>query len=402
MTVQAKKTKTAIATFLLAGNCIGAGTLAIPITTGIAGFFPAIFSTLLIWLFSMATGLLFLEAILANPDGSNMISISRRLIGRYGMILTGTSFFLMYYLILTIFFSWGVPIFTSLSEQLTGIAIAPWMGHGLFVIFFGGVVYFGINVAGKLNFLFFTGLIITALILIFSSYPYIIADHLKRQNWLYVSFAIPTLFSALSYQNLLPSLSTYLHRNHRKLRLTVIVGTTLPFLLYAIWQWMMIGTLSEGTFWAAYEMGAPTLQAAKLITLTPWLNRVGDFFTLFAFITSLLATGIAMVDFWGDGLKISAPNRVGLKRFILCLLVFIPPLLFAQLYTQFSFDLFGFVDGFLHTIFIGFLPIWMVWLVRYHHRLPVPHLLPGGKPVLIALLVIAFYIIYFQGIELIH
>ncbi len=402
MTVQTKKSETTIATFLVAGRCIGAGTLAIPISTGIAGFFPAILSTFLIWLFSMATGLLFLEAILANPDGSNMISITRRLIGRYGMIVTGASFFFMYYLILTIYFSWGVPIFISLFEQLTDIAITPWIGHTLFVIFFGSIVYFGIHITGKLNFLFFVGLITTALILIFSSYPFVIADHLKRHNWLYVSFAIPTLFGALSYQNLLPSLSTYLHRNYRTLRLTVIVGTTLPFLLYAIWQWVMIGTLSEGTFWAAYETGAPTLQSAKLFALTPRLHRVGDFFTLFAFITSLLTTGIAMVDFWGDGLRISAPRRVGLKRFILCLLVFIPPLLFAQLYTQFSFNFFGFVEGFMHTIFIGFLPIWMAWLVRYHHRLPVPRLLPGGKPLLIALLVVAFYIIYFQGIELIH
>ena len=49
---------------LVAGTCIGGGMLALPVATGVAGFFPSILTMLFCWAAMTASALLLLEASL--------------------------------------------------------------------------------------------------------------------------------------------------------------------------------------------------------------------------------------------------------------------------------------------------------------------------------------------------
>ena len=46
---------------LIAGSCIGAGMLALPIITGLGGFFSSIITIIITWAFMTYSGLLLLE-----------------------------------------------------------------------------------------------------------------------------------------------------------------------------------------------------------------------------------------------------------------------------------------------------------------------------------------------------
>ncbi len=89
-----------------------------------------------------------------------------------------------------------------------------------------------------------------------------------------------------------------------------------------------------------------------------------------------------MVDFLADGLKTS--NK-GWNRLLLCLLVFLPPALFAAHNPHIFIAAIGFAGGYGEAILNGLFPILMVWVGRYSLKLNSPYSLFGGKFTLIAL-----------------
>src|SRR5690606_10371696 len=97
--------KTLSGTLLIAGTAIGAGMLGIPLLTAKAGFLPALGITTSVWLFMLATGFLYLEATLWMHDGANILSMSRRFLGRGGKLLAGGTFLFLYYCLMTAYYA---------------------------------------------------------------------------------------------------------------------------------------------------------------------------------------------------------------------------------------------------------------------------------------------------------
>ena len=140
--------KTVSGTLLIAGTTIGAGMLGIPLVTAKAGFIPAMGITFAVWLFMAATGLLYLEATLWMHEGANVLSMSRRFLGRSGRIAAGGTFLFLYYCLMVAYYAAGAPIFAS----LLGIGASVWT-YLAFGIVFGGIVFFGIKAVDRINYI---------------------------------------------------------------------------------------------------------------------------------------------------------------------------------------------------------------------------------------------------------
>lgn len=381
---------------LVMGTCIGAGMLALPVVTGVAGFIPAIAVNLLCCLFMMATGLLLLEAILWMEDGVNLLSLSHRFLGRAGKIVAGISFLFLYYCLEVSYCSGGAPVFSEVLFQLFGIHIEGFTSYTVFAVFFGSFVFLGTRAIDRFNWVLMTGLFLSFILLIGLGSREIKFNLLERTDWKLSLAATPVLFGAYGYHNLLPSLSTYLKRNVTHLRFSIIAGSLLSFIIYSIWQWMIIGTLSLEEIQGADLRGEPVTQTLQNIVGYPWLSRFGEFFGFFALATSFLGVSLSMVDFLADGLKI---EQKGWTRAALCLGVFIPPILFAAANPGIFIEAIGVAGGFGEAILNGLLPISMVWVGRYLHQLPSKYRLSGGRPLLILLISITLLI---MGIEAHH
>lgn len=382
---------------LVMGTCIGAGMLALPIVTGVSGFFPAIAVNLLCCLFMIATGLLFLEAILWMEDGVNLLSLAGRFLGKWGKTATGISFLFLYYCLEVSYCAGGAPVFSSALNQILGFQIEGVVSYFIFAIFFGFFVFLGTQAIDRFNWLLMAGLFISFVLLIGAGSREVKSSLLERSNWKLSLAATPVLFGAYGYHNLLPTLSTYLKRNVKELRLSIILGCLLSFLIYSIWQWMIIGTLTLEEIQTASLKGEPVTQTLQNVVGHPWLRLFGEFFGFFALVTSFLGVSLSMVDFLGDGLQIH--HRQGWNRLILCLLVFIPPVLFAAANPGIFIEAIGIAGGFGEAILNGILPISLVWIGRYVHHLPSSYQLLGGRFLLVVLFLFTFLII---GIETKH
>ncbi len=343
---------------LVAGTTIGAGMLGIPLVTGLAGFLPALTLTLACWAYMVCTGLLYMEATLWLPDGANMISISKRLLGRFGEWTGGICFVFLYYCFLVAYFAGGAPVLSQVLHSAAGVVIDEWVGLSLLVVIFGAVVYLGTWVSDRLNFILMIGLVGSYVGLLGLGSGSVSLPQLQRSDWSPILLAAPILFGAFGYHNIIPTLCTYLGRDVQKMRWTIILGATLPLLIYVIWQWLAIGAIPSDALRLAHQEGVPATELFEGVTGSRWVGLMAHGFAFFALITSIIGVALSMVDFLGDGLKIS---RRGWGRLLLCLLVFLPPALIASLHPGLFLLALGLAGGFGEAITNGLLPILMVW-----------------------------------------
>lgn len=366
---------------LVSGTCVGAGMLALPIVTGFAGFLPSLVINILCWLFMLITGLLFLEATLWMKDGSNVLSMAHHFFGSVGKWIGGAVFLFLYYSLEVSYIAGGTPIFTSQLESL-GLSISGVSGYLLFALFFGCIVFIGSRAIDPVNWILMIGLILSYILLVTVGSFHVDSVLLKRQNWALFLFAAPTLFSAYGFHNVIPSLATLMNRHAQKLRLAIIIGTTIPFIIYAVWQWIIIGTISEEQIALAAAQGVPVTEILNDITGNNWFSLISNYFGYFALVTSFLGVSLSMVDFVADGLSL---DKSALKRVLVCLSVFIPPALFAAAYPHIFLEALGIAGGFGEAILNGLFPIAMVWIGRYQMHLKSAVKVWGGKPLLVVL-----------------
>lgn len=380
---------------LIAGTTIGAGMLGIPLLTAKAGLLPAFFITTVVWLFMLATGLLFLEATLWMPEGANVLSLSRRFLGRGGKWVAGGTFVFLYYCLMVAYYAAGAPLFVEVIEKLFGLAPSGAFGYLSFGLLFGGIVAFGIKVVDRINYIFMVAMLLSYFLLVGAGTTAISWERFEYIEWKGVLFAAPILFSAFGYHNVIPSLVTYFDRNVRVLRRSILWGTFLPFAVYLIWQGLILGAVPLSAIESALAKGMPATQALGSLSGYPWVVQLGQFFAFFAIITSMLGVAFSMVDFLGDGLKI---KRTGGPRILLCLLVFLPPFILSTLDPTIFVLAISFAGGFGEALLNGLLPIALVWVGRYGRRLEGRQMLFGNRPMLLLLFAFGVFVMVLEAI----
>ncbi len=371
---------------LVAGTCIGAGMLASPVVTGLAGLIPALAVNVACWLFMMATGLLFLEATLWMHDGANLISMSERFFGPVGKIVGWVSFLFLYYCLLVSYFDGVKPMLQS-DAPISLI-------YSGFCLFFFAIVLLGTRYIDRLNLILMAGLVASYVLLVTVGVQDVQPALFSRAKWSLSFMAFPVLFSAYGYHNIIPSIASYLDRNVKALRLAIILGTTLPFLIYALWQALVIGILTEEQLQQAANQGVPITATLHDFTKSPWVSSLALYFGFFALVTSLLGVAMSMVDFLADGLKV---ERKGKTRLALTLAVFLPPAIFAWLNPGIFLDAIAVAGGIGEALLNGLIPVALVWVGRYKMGLSKENALPGGKPLLF---VLALFSLLIMGYEM--
>jgi tyrosine-specific transport protein len=378
-------------TFLIAGTTIGVGMLALPIATGAAGFIPSITVYLMCWLFMLGTGLLLLEVCQWMPKDSNLITMTHKLLGPWGKGMCWIVYLFLFVTVMIAHVAGGGDI----VEQITHGAIPGWASAAIYVLLFSPVVYLGTKSVDRLNLILMSGVVISYFFFIFTSYSHVDISLLKRSDFSKAWLAIPILFTAFTYQVIIPTLMTYMNRDVKKVRLTILLGTTIPLVVYVVWEALILGIIPLEGLEKARSLGQNAVWPLKEITGSSLLAKVGQSFAFFTMTASYIALALAYVDFLSDGLKI---KKKGLGKMSLCLMVFIPPLLISLINPNLFLTALSYAGGYSCAILFGLLPPIMVWIGRYGKKYPRnSQILPGGRPVLILLIL---FIAIELGIEI--
>jgi tyrosine-specific transport protein len=372
-------------TLLIAGSCIGIGTLGLPVNTAQAGFQPAVVMFLISWLFMMSTGLLLLEVNLYFKEDVNLITMVDRTLGKIGQAVTWFLFLFLFYSIMVAYSSGSGELVTDFVEGAFSVVIPKWVGSIGFVTVLGVMVYFGAFAVDRLNRILMGGLILTYFMLVMAGVPHVRREFLSYVDWSQCIWAIPVMIISFGYHNLIPSLTTYLDFDAKRMRLSIILGSAIPLVGYLIWEWIILGIIPHEEFATALEQGNMITHTLKSVVGRAWIADIMEYFAFFAIVTSFLGVALSFVDFLADGLHIKK-NRNG--KVIVCFLALGPPLFFSILYPKIFIEALNYAGGFGAVILFGVLPALMVWVGRYRKKLWSDKILPGGKASL--LLIILF------------
>lgn len=244
MSVVVKKAGSVIGGILLiAGSCIGAGMLALPVITGVAGFVPSVVMLTLAWLFMTCTSLLLLEANLAIGHDLSLISIAQKTLGKPGKILCWFLFIFLFYSLSIAYIAASGSILQSIVADLFKVELPAWIGSFLFTLVFAIVLFTGTRHVDYLNRLLMVGLVVAYCILVILGSQHIQSSYLAIQHWQYSFAALPVLIISFGFHNMIPSLAMYLKGDVGRLRTTVLVGSLIPLLIYLLWEAVMLGII---------------------------------------------------------------------------------------------------------------------------------------------------------------
>ncbi|MCX6986922.1 MAG: amino acid permease [Chlamydiae bacterium] len=381
---------------LIAGSCIGAGMLGLPIITGIAGFFPSMLMFFFAWGFMTLTGLLMAEVNSWFPHQVNMLSMIEKTLGKGGKALCWVTYLFLFYALLVAYISGSGNLFSTFLSGGFGVQIPIWAGSLFFVIFFGGLVLLGTHKVDLWNRVLMGCKILFFLSLIWLGVKYIRPTFLLRTNPSTALFALPILITSFGFHNMIPSLFTYMNRDLKKIRLTIIAGSCFAFLVYIIWEILVLGIVpigGAGGLIESFKQDREGSQALAMVVRSPWLSFFSQGLAFFAILTSFLTQSLSLVHFLADGFKVKKEKKESIS---LCLLALIPPLLLSLIYPQLFFKALNFAGGICAVILFGILPILMVWVGRYRKELFSPYEIRGGRWFLVFVACFALFIFFFQ------
>lgn len=375
---------------LVSGTCIGGGMLAMPIHTAEVGFSPSLLMLLISWGFMTFTGLLLVEATLWFKGNAHFSSMSMSLLGSGGRNLSLIVYLFMNYASLVAYTSGGAALLAPWIQALSGISLSYSSSCILFTILFGTVVYLGSTFIGKINSLLIVAMVLAYFNLVYIGIPGIRLHNLMSRASLQEGiFSIPLILAAFSYQMIVPSVCSYLNYEVRSLKKAILIGTTLPFLVYGLWIFVVHGVVPlEGAqgLREALIKGSSATEPLKAHLKTPFFEILADSFAFFALVTSYLSLSLALFDFIKDLFKsftVQKENSNLLGKNKILILSLVPSLILAIFYPRALLEFLDLSGGFGDALLSGLIPISMVWVGRYHRKIQGDYETFGGKSTLL-------------------
>lgn len=392
--------KTINALFLVAGTCVGGGMLALPISGSAAGFWPSVGVMFAACVFMTVTGLLFLEATLWMNHQAHIISMSARLLNKYGEMLCWFVYLFIGYFSLTAYVSGGGKEISFVATEIFKFPLSNYFGSFFFISIFGVILYLGHRTVERVNLVLFVSMMTAYVLMIVLAYPEVQFSLLERRdptanNLLFIS---PLMLTTFSFPGIVPTIVPYLGRDIKLLRVAIIGGTALTFFVYFVWLFVMFGSVPyEGSHGLkeAFLCDIPATECLYYAIQNPVLSYTAQFFAFFALTTSFLGIALALFDFLADGFKIS---KIGRGKLTLTLMIAVPSLFFGIYFKRAFITALEMSGGIGDSIISGLIPVVMVWRGRYHFHLPnqESYQVMGGKALLIMTGVISCSLLCFE------
>lgn len=378
---------------LVSGTTIGAGMLALPISTGSAGFIPSVCLFIFYWAYMTYTALLLLEVNLWMSAGTNLISMARRTLGRWGEAFSWVIYLFLLYSLTTAYIAGSGPIVVNFVSSLTGMTLPFWLGSMPLLLIFGFFIYQGTRSVDHLNRVLMIGLVSTYCAIMFLLAPHVEMDKLSHIAWKPILLGVSIVSTSFGFHIIIPTLNTYFHRDVPSMKKAIMFGSIIPLIVYIVWEFLALGILPLKGASGIHQAHIQGTNGAQLLTENignGLISTILSGFSFFAIITSFIGVSLSLYDFLADGFKI---KKTPLGKILLYALTFVPPLIMTLTDPRAFLTALEYAGAFGVVILLGLLPALMAWWGRYRCHLPSVYSPPGGKPALVAVMMISIAVI---------
>ncbi|WP_432717406.1 aromatic amino acid transporter [Haemophilus haemolyticus] len=377
--------KTVGSTLLVAGTMIGAGMLAMPLTSAGIGFGFTLVLLLGLWALLTFSALLFVELYQTAESDAGIGTLAEQYFGKAGRIIATAVLIIFLYALIAAYISGGGSLLKDLLPESFGDKVSIL----LFTVIFGSFIVIGTHSVDKINRVLFFVMLAAFAVVLSLMLPEIKFDNLMAtpiDNALIIS-ASPVFFTAFGFHGSIPSLNKYLDGNVKALRISILAGSAITLCAYILWQMSTHGLLTQNEFLQILKEDATLnglVKATLAITGSNMIAGAVKLFSTLALVTSFLGVGLGLLECIEDLLKRSFNVTAG--RISLGLLTFIPPLVFALFYPEGFILALGYA-GQMFAFYAVVLPVSLVWKARRTHT-DLPYKVWGGNLTLIIVLVL--------------
>ena len=381
--------KTVGSTLLVAGTMIGAGMLAMPLTSAGIGFGFTLVLLLGLWALLTFSALLFVELYQTAESDAGIGTLSEQYFGKIGRIVATAVLIIFLYALIAAYISGGGSLLKDLLPESFGDKVSIL----LFTVIFGSFIVIGTHSVDKINRVLFFVMLAAFAVVLSLMLPAIKFDNLMAtpiDNALIIS-ASPVFFTAFGFHGSIPSLNKYLDGNVKALRISILAGSAITLCAYILWQMSTHGLLTQNEFLQILKEDATLnglVKATLAITGSNMIAGAVKLFSTLALVTSFLGVGLGLLECIEDLLKRSFNISAG--RITLGLMTFIPPLVFALFYPEGFILALGYA-GQMFAFYAVVLPVSLVWKARRTHT-NLPYKVWGGNLTLIIILVLGVII----------
>ncbi|KYK77165.1 aromatic amino acid transporter, partial [Aggregatibacter actinomycetemcomitans] len=378
------------------GTAIGAGMLAMPLTSAGMGF--AFTAALLIglWLLLAYSGLLFVEVYqTAKHKDDGVATLAEKYFGIPGRIISTLSLFILLYALSAAYMTGGGTLLANaLPKDLLGSDESTLkISILIFTFILGAFVVIGTKGVDGITRVLFSGKIIVFILVLAMMLPKVVGENLMAMplDYALILSAGPIFFTSFGFHVVMGSINNYLEGDVKRFRSAIIIGTAIPLAAYLLWQLATHGILSQNEFVAVLK-DDPTLtgliNATKTLQDTTLLSQVLPVFYSLALITSSLGVALGLFEGLNDLFK---RTKMPANRVSLTIATFIPPLIFALFYPNGFLAALGYA-GLLCAFYCLILPIGLAWRTRKQYQ-DLPYRVAGGNLMLVVTLIIGIIII---------
>lgn len=388
---------------LIVGTSIGAGILALPVSTAQAGFVSSSVLLFLCWMLMTFSAFLILEVNLWFPDTSNMITMAKKTLGVPGQIVAWITYLALLYSLLTLYMSGGTDVLHSLMG-FAGVNTSDWYDSLIFTIVLGSVVYCGTQTIDYVNrglMLIKLGSFAVLLVLILMHiHPSYVASGNISKLWP----TVMVMITSFGFATIVPSLRIYFHGDVKKLKMVILIGSLVPLACYILWDLAILGTLpldgSNGllTILQSGRTISGLMLALHNVVNSQVISEVSKLFTSICVATSFLGVSLCMTDFLADGLNIEKKGFGNLK---VITLTYLPPVIIVLFYPTIFMMALNYAGTFT-SILLTLLPVLMIWRGRYVLKLSGPYQVMGGKPLIILAVLASITVVIIGALQEFH
>ena len=381
--------KTVGSTLLVAGTMIGAGMLAMPLTSAGIGFGFTLVLLLGLWALLTFSALLFVELYQTAESDAGIGTLAEQYFGKAGRIIATAVLIIFLYALIAAYISGGGSLLKDLFPESFGDKVSIL----LFTVIFGSFIVIGTHIVDKINRVLFFVMLAAFAVVLSLMLPEIKFDNLMAtpiDNALIIS-ASPVFFTAFGFHGSIPSLNKYLDGNVKALRISILVGSAITLCAYILWQMSTHGLLTQNEFLQILKEDDTLnglVKATLAITGSNVIAGAVKLFSTLALVTSFLGVGLGLLECIEDLLKQSF--NISAERISLGLMTFIPPLVFALFYPEGFILALGYA-GQMFAFYAVVLPVSLVWKARRAHS-NLPYKVWGGNLTLIIVLVLGVII----------
>lgn len=350
-------------TMLIAGTSIGAAVLAMPIMTGLFGFYGTTLIMLGCWLFMYWMATLILEASLYFKEDVSFITMANKTLGKTGALLTWMFFLLLFYSLLAAYLSGSGRIIIDALGGLLRVKFPSYFNIFPLLIVFSPFIYFGLSIVDHINRFLMVAMFITYASITIYLLPDVSLSNLSFSDWSFSLLSFSVVITSFGYHVIIPTMVTYLDRDIKSIKKCLFYGSLIPLLFYLLWEVSILGVLpvlgSNGIA-QAFKLDMPLVKLLRIHTGHEIIATLARGFSIFAIVTSFLGVAQGLFDFLKDGIKAGRSHK---KRIFAFVLTFTPPVLFIIMFESGFIALLEYA-GALVSIILGIIPILIIMRLR--------------------------------------